>query len=129
MIDRLRAAAEALNNGDPEAFASLMAEDSEWRGVASGRLWWKQMPSCHGPDEAREVLRFQLEKRARHGLRLELQPEFTEVGNRIIGSTRWVDEEGRRGERFQVLTVRDGKIVDMQGCATRREAERFARRG
>jgi hypothetical protein len=24
--------------------------------------------------------------------------------------------------------IRDGKIVDMQGCATRRHAERFARR-
>jgi len=27
-----------------------------------------------------------------------------------------------------MLTVREGKIVDMQGCASRREAERFARR-
>jgi hypothetical protein len=27
-----------------------------------------------------------------------------------------------------VLTIRDGKIVDLQGCATRRQAERFARR-
>lgn len=31
-------------------------------------------------------------------------------------------------ERFLVLTIRDGKIVDMQGCRSRREAERFARR-
>jgi len=31
-------------------------------------------------------------------------------------------------ERYQVLTLRDGKIVDMQGCTSRREAERFARR-
>jgi hypothetical protein len=29
---------------------------------------------------------------------------------------------------FEVLTLRDGKIVDMQGCASKREAERFARR-
>ena len=27
-----------------------------------------------------------------------------------------------------MLTLRDGKIVDMQGCATRQQAERFARR-
>ena len=27
-----------------------------------------------------------------------------------------------------VITFRDGKIVDMQGCATRVEAEQFARR-
>jgi hypothetical protein len=28
---------------------------------------------------------------------------------------------------FQVLTVRDGRIVDMQGCASRRAALRYAR--
>jgi ketosteroid isomerase-like protein len=45
MIEELRAAAVALNNGDPEPFASLFGEDAEWRGVARGHLWWKQMPS------------------------------------------------------------------------------------
>ena len=34
--------------------------------------------------------------------------------------------EGIPHERYQVLTLRDGKIMDMQGCASRREAERFA---
>jgi hypothetical protein len=66
-------------------------------------------------------LAFQTEKRGRP---VEVQPEFTLIGDdKIIGSTHWADEE-----RFQVLTIRDGKIVDMQGCRTRREAERFARR-
>ena len=64
----------------------------------------------------------------RGGRRLEVQPEFAKIGDRIIGSTQWLDDEGRRQERYQVLTIRGGKIVDMQGCATRREAERFARR-
>jgi ketosteroid isomerase-like protein len=45
VIDSLRAAAEALNNGDPEPFASLFAADAEWRGVSRGRLWWKRAPS------------------------------------------------------------------------------------
>jgi ketosteroid isomerase-like protein len=45
MIDRLRAAVEALNQGDPVPFASLFAEDAEWRGVSSGFLWWKDAPS------------------------------------------------------------------------------------
>jgi hypothetical protein len=58
-----------------------------------------------------------------------VHPEFTIVGNdRIIGSTIWLDEDGKQIERFQVLTVRDGKIVDVQGCETRRQAERFAHR-
>jgi hypothetical protein len=57
-----------------------------------------------------------------------VQPEFRQVGEKIIGSTSWLGADGHRQERFQVLTVRDGKIVDMQGCASRRQAERFARR-
>jgi ketosteroid isomerase-like protein len=127
MIDQLRAAAEALNQGDPEPFASLIADDNEWRGVSHGHLWWKSTPACHGSDEAREVLKFQIKKGGDR--RIEIQPEFTQVGDdKIIGSTQWLGADGRRHERFQVLTLRDGKIVDMQGCASRREAERFARR-
>jgi len=124
MIDQLRAAAQALNQGDPEPFASLIADDSEWRGVSHGFLWWKSTPACHGPDEARETLKFQIKKRGEQ--RIEIQPEFSQVGDKLIGSTQWLGDDGRRHERFQVLTVRDGKIVDMQGCASRREAERFA---
>ena len=73
-------------------------------------------------------MRFQIKKRGDR--RIEIQPEFTQVGdNKIIGSTQWLGAgaDGRRNERFQVLTLRDGKIVDMQGCSSRQEAERFAR--
>jgi hypothetical protein len=71
-------------------------------------------------------LKFQIEKRGAG--RIEVQPEFTQVGDKVIGSTTWLGADGQRRERYQVLTLRDGKIVDMQGCASRRQAERFARR-
>lgn len=59
-----------------------------------------------------------------------MQPEFALVGDdRVIGSTAWLGADGRRHERFQVITFHDGKITDLQGCATRRAAERFARKG
>jgi len=45
MIDRLRAAVDALNQGDPAPFASLFGVDAEWRGVSHGYLWWKHAPS------------------------------------------------------------------------------------
>jgi hypothetical protein len=45
VIEQLRAAAEAMNRGDPEPFVSLVAEGAEWRGIASGHLWWKHTPS------------------------------------------------------------------------------------
>ena len=66
--------------------------------------------------------------RKRDERRIEIQPAFVQVGDKIIGSTQWVGADGRRQERFQVLTLRAGKIVDMQGCASLRQAERFARR-
>jgi hypothetical protein len=72
-------------------------------------------------------LRFQIEKRGGRGP--GVRPELTQVGaDRIIGSTAWQTADGRREERYQVITFRDGKIVDLQGCRSRREAERFARR-
>jgi hypothetical protein len=70
-------------------------------------------------------LRFQIGKRG--GRPIDVRPEFTQVGDRIIGSTIWRDEHGRDVERYQVLTIRDGKIADMEGFRTRRQAERFAR--
>lgn len=55
-------------------------------------------------------------------------PEFVQIGSKIIASRRWVGAYSITRERHVVLTVEDGKIVDMQGCRTRREAERVARR-
>ena len=58
-----------------------------------------------------------------------MQADFTLVrDDTVIGSTRWLDADGETRERFQVLTIRDGKIADLQGCKSRREAERLARR-
>jgi hypothetical protein len=74
-------------------------------------------------------LQFQIEKRGPAN-RLAVTPEFTQTSTgKIIGSTHWQDADGRRQERFQVITLRDdGKIADIQGCSSRRAAERFARR-
>jgi hypothetical protein len=60
---------------------------------------------------------------------MNVRPEFTLVGeNKIIGSNPTDACRRTRRERYQVLTLRDDTIIDMQGCASRREAERFARR-
>jgi hypothetical protein len=45
MIEQLRAAAEALNRGDPEPFVLLIAEENEWRDISRRHLWWKQTPT------------------------------------------------------------------------------------
>ena len=72
-------------------------------------------------------MQFQLHKRGGRPARID--PEFTQLGDKIIASAPWAEPGDRFQERFMVFTVRDGKIVDMQGCSSRREAERFAKRG
>jgi hypothetical protein len=63
-------------------------------------------------------LKFQATKH--EGRPPEIRSEHTTVGeDKIIGSTLWVGADGRRQERYHVLTVRDGNIV----------ASRAARRG
>lgn len=60
--------------------------------------------------------------------RFVFEPSFTEVGDKLIGRTAWTDTEGARQERLAVLTIRDGKIADMQVCGSWRQAKRFANR-
>jgi hypothetical protein len=49
--------------------------------------------------------------------------------DKVIGTAQLRDAEGRlRGRNPVVITFRDGKIVDMQGCSSRVEAEQYARR-
>lgn len=45
MIEKLRAATDALGRGDPGPFASLFAEDAEWRGIPRGFFLWRHTPS------------------------------------------------------------------------------------
>jgi hypothetical protein len=72
-------------------------------------------------------LTFQIQKRA--GKPPSVSSEFTLVGDdKVISSSTWSDDRGKQVERHQVITFRDGKIVDMQGFSSRREAGRFARR-
>jgi hypothetical protein len=71
----------------------------------------------------------QLHVQKRGNQQVEVQPEFRQVGrDLIIGSASLIGGDGRRQERFQLITLCEGRIVDLQGCRTLREAERSARR-
>jgi hypothetical protein len=45
VIDELRAAVDALNDGDVGPFIALLDDECEWRAVPHGHLWWKNTPS------------------------------------------------------------------------------------
>lgn len=60
-----------------------------------------------------------------------VEPTFEWIGDdKILVSAHWIEgpPDGARQQRFEVLTVRDDKIADMQTCASLRQAMRFARR-
>jgi hypothetical protein len=72
-------------------------------------------------------LQGQIDDRGLHDF--TMRPQLTAIGDdKVIGSSQWLDAEGRRHERFHVLTIRDGKIADMQVCGSWRQAKRFAKR-
>jgi hypothetical protein len=58
------------------------------------------------------------------------QVSLTQVGeDKVIGSAHWPGVRGVPAESNRVvITFRDGKITDMQECASQREAERYASR-
>ena len=55
---------------------------------------------------------------------------LTQLGeDRVIGSAHWTGTDGVPTESNPVvITFQDGRIRDMQECASQREAEQFARR-
>jgi len=132
VLPGLNAALEAMSRGDVEPAVALLDPDVNWRGRPSGHLCWRHMPSCHGPDEARENFELQVVKgRARPGTQAFALEQFDRVGDRIVVGGRWtMDDRGDEvaGRFFQVLTVREGRIVDIQGCTSHRAAMRYARR-
>jgi ketosteroid isomerase-like protein len=132
VVPGLGAALDAMNRGDVAPAVALLDPDVEWRGRQSGHLWWRREPSCHGPDEARENFELQVVKgRARPSTKAFALEQLDRVDNRIVVGGRWTLDDGGEetaGRFFQVLTVRDGRIVDIQGCTSRRAALRYARR-
>jgi hypothetical protein len=57
------------------------------------------------------------------------QPEFTSVGRDVvIASGLWSSEEEEPQKRYMVMRIGAGKIVDMQDCRSRSEAEQYANR-
>jgi ketosteroid isomerase-like protein len=132
ILPGLSDAVRAMNRGDVEPVVALLDPDVDWRGRPHGHLWWRHVPSCHGPDEARENLRLQVVKgEARRGIKEFALEQVDQVGDCVVVGGRWTTADGSRetaGRFYQVLRVRGGRIVDIQGCTSRRAAMAYARR-
>ena len=112
---------DALSSGDLAAAERVLAPDARWRAVEDGP--W----NC----ESRSQIVAVLERGLASGLAGRIEEVVPAGPERAIVAFRpdrsepgqWPLEDGVRN---LVLTFRDGRIVEMKGCATRRAALEYA---
>lgn len=111
---------EAVSRGDLDTLEAALAPDAKWRAVEDGP--W----NCESRARILEVMRGNLAK----GLAGEVEDVFA-VGERAVVAFRpdrpdpggWPLDDGIR---YVVLTVHDGLVSEMKGCADRATALAYA---
>jgi ketosteroid isomerase-like protein len=114
-IELLHRAWEAMARGDLTVLESSLAADAQWLGVEDGQL-------CGDRKAILEVIRRNLPGRLRG--RIE---ETIQDGPRVIAAFRpeqpaQVDRPLDEGVAYVVVTIRDGTITELKGCADRTAA-------
>jgi ketosteroid isomerase-like protein len=110
----------ALGRGDLGALEAVFAPDARWRAVEDGP--W----NCEGRAAILEVLTRNLAG----GVSGAIDDAF-QIGDAVVVAFRpdpgreppWPLEDGLR---HVVVTLREGKVVEMKGCATRGAAVAYA---
>jgi ketosteroid isomerase-like protein len=121
-IELVRRVWEALIQGGPEVLAEVLAPNAQWYGVEDWQL-------CDGREAIIDVMSRNLSGRLRG--RIE---ETIQDGSRLIVAFRpeqpaRLDRPLDEGIAYMVVTIRDGYIVEMKGCADRSAAVSFAQSG
>jgi acetyltransferase-like isoleucine patch superfamily enzyme/ketosteroid isomerase-like protein len=121
-IELVRRAWDALIQGGPEVLGEVLAPDAQWYGVEDGQL-------CEGRKAIIDVMSRNLSGRLRG--RIE---ETIQDGPRVIVAFRpeqpaQLDRPVDEGIAYMVVTIRDGRIVAMKGCADRSAAVSYAQGG
>jgi ketosteroid isomerase-like protein len=117
-----RSGYEALRRGDVDAVFELLAPDLDWQG------WEPGEGDCHSREEAMAVFKERLEERAIG----DLEEIIGIDDERVLVVTRGnPDFEGRfaelslpegHDEIASLITIREGKVVQMRDYKTRAEA-------
>jgi ketosteroid isomerase-like protein len=121
-IELVRRAWDALIAGRPERLGEVLAPDAQWYGVEDGQL-------CDGRKAIIDVMSRNLAGRLRG--RVE---EIIQDGSRVIVAFRpeqpaQLDRPVDEGIAYMVVTIHDGHIIEMKGCADRYAALRYAQSG
>jgi len=121
-IELVRRVWDALIAGGPEILGEVLAPDAQWYGVEDGQL-------CDGREAIIGVMGRNLAGRLRG--RIE---EIIQDGSRVIVAFRpeqpaRLDRPMDEGVAYMVVTVREGHIVELKGCADRSAAVSYAQSG
>ncbi len=121
----IRAAYDAYARGDLASMLELVDPNLEWTYLDPS-LAHPTPQVCHGREELERALRAQTE----HGLRAELE-EAVGSGDHVMVVVRIPGRDAHYGttaddRTYNVFTVRDGKVVALRACASRREALKLA---
>jgi ketosteroid isomerase-like protein len=117
-VVRLRAAYEAMRSGDVTPLVELMDEKIRW--IGSERLG-DPPPECNGREEASSVLKRAVERMPTRDIE-----SVAIAGERILAVAYWNEDQGPSGVDpvYNLLTMRDGRIVKMEDFFDRAAAER-----
>ncbi|HEY1687813.1 MAG TPA: nuclear transport factor 2 family protein [Solirubrobacteraceae bacterium] len=113
---------EAMAQGDLTLLEHMLAPDAEWHGVEDGQL-------CGNRNEILDVIARNLPGRLQG--RIE---ETIQNGPRVIVAFRpersaQVGRPLDGGIAYVVVTIREGKIIEMKGCADRAAAIAYSQNG
>jgi ketosteroid isomerase-like protein len=113
LVDLVRS---ALTEGDLEAYQDLLAPNAHW-GAADEPEW-----GCHNRNQ---ILAWYQAAQG-EGIRAEVNevvpgPDSLLVGVTVSG-TAAAEDAGGSASRWQVMTVRDGRITDIAGFDNRADA-------
>ncbi len=122
-IELLRRAWEAMTGGDFAVLEESLTEDAKWHGIEEGQL-------CAGRTEILDLMTRNLPGRLRG--RIE---ETIQTGPRVLVAFR-PEQPSDAGDRplddgiaYMVVTISDGKIIELKGCADRATAVTYAQTG
>jgi ketosteroid isomerase-like protein len=119
-LANLRAAYAALNDGNLGPITALLDRQVHLRGPEHGHLWWKSHRTWNGPADVEAALAPQ--RSSSDTPRRQIHAgEPTRISGRFMVECHLIppddtsdttrDEHGRDGAFYEVVTIRDGKIV------------------
>jgi hypothetical protein len=118
-IELLHRTWEAMTGGDFAVLEESLAEGAKWHGVEDGQL-------CADRTEILEVMTRNLPGRSRGAIE-----ETIQTGPRVLVAFR-LEQPSDAGDRpldegiaYMVVTISDGKIIELKGCADRATAQAY----